>query len=154
MVSENSFRGAYKLNPFNFDHFDLRKVFLVANGETYPKRGRPLNVCFTGNRPNDYTQLYVQMYEALGLAGTNKSIGLNFSDIKQGNCLVVVDLTADSGTDDSAWETVRSGNTSVNIELGTPVHADTGGVRVICMGEFDNLMTVDARGNVYSDFAV
>ena len=152
MVKENAYSGHYALSPFNFQNFDLRKAWIVANGETYPKRGRPIQARF--DVENQYMQLFAQFYEGLGLAGRDKGVALDLKDLKKGHCLIAIDLKADAGCEDNSWEVARSGNLSVNIELGTPVANNTGGVRVICMGEFDNLMTIDGNMNVYSDFAV
>ena len=150
MISEDAFNGSYQLSPFNFQNFDLRRAWITANGETYPKRGRPLHMHFGDNK---YTQMFIQFYEAIGLgSGKNRSLALAPADLKQGHCLVVVDLRADTGDEDSSWETVRNGTTSVHLELG--VVAPGNGVRVICLGEFDSLMTVDGNRNVYSDFAL
>ena len=149
MVNEDAFNGSYAHSPFNFQHFDLRRAWITANGETYPKRGRPLRTRF-GN--NQYVQMYVHFYEALGLAGKNQGLDLGFADLKQGHCLVAIDLRADTGVEDNSWETVRNGSTSVHLELGTA--APGNGIRVICLAEFDNLMTVDGNRNAYSDFAL
>ena len=149
MVSEQAFNGHYAQSPFNFKNFNLRRAWVVANGETYPKRGRPLRMDFTHNK---YAQMYVQFYEALGLAGKDRGLDLGLDDLKQGHCLIVVDLRADTGVEDSSWETVRNGTTSVHLELGAVAPAN--GIRVICMAEFDNLMTIDGNRNVYSDFAL
>jgi len=152
MVAEAAFNGNYALSPFNFRNFGLIKSWVVANGETYPKRGRPLQCRFDDAHGNEYMELYVNFYEAIGLGGKDKGVDLTFEDLKLGHCLVVVDMKANSGSDDAGWEAVRTGNTSVHLELGEDVPA--GGIRVICMGEFDNLMTIDSNLNVYSDFAI
>ena len=152
MVSENAYNGQYALSPFNFQHFNLRKAWVVANGETYPKRGRPIEARF--DVEHQYMQMFIQFYEGIGLGAKDKSVGLGVEDLKKGHCLLAIDLKADSGNEDNSWEVVQSGNLSVHVELGTPVGAHTGGVRVICMAEFDNLMTIDGNMNVYSDFAI
>ena len=152
MVTENSYEGQYTRSPFRFRPFDLRKVWIVANGETYPKRGRPITCRF--DVENQYMQFYVQFFEAMGLGGRDKGVDLKLEDFKKGHCLIAIDLKADTGVEDSSWEAVRTGTTSIHIELGAAAHVNTGGIRVICMGEFDNLMTIDGNRNVYSDFAI
>ena len=152
LVAENAYNGSYQFSPFNFQHFDVRKVWVVANGETYPKRGRAVQARF--DQHNQYMQLFMQFYEAIGLAGRDKSVDLDLEDLKKGHCLIAIDLKADTGVEDNSWEVIRRGTTNVHVELGTAVHANTGGVWVICMGEFDNLVTIDANMQVYSDFAV
>jgi hypothetical protein len=91
MVSSEGFNGAYKRNPFKFHHYDLTNIALIVDGDTVP--GRPMKLDFSdGVGGQNFIEAYVNMYQALGLSGTDFGGGLTPEIFAQGHTLFVYTL--------------------------------------------------------------
>ena len=95
-----------------------------------------------------FVRAYVEMYEALGMANSDRSFDISMAQFKSGWSFFVIPLT--STLDDSCgFELLRSGTTSVRLEFNSPIPA--GGVEMIIMGEFDQLLMIDYNRHIVSD---
>jgi hypothetical protein len=72
LVDNNAFNGQLKLNPFNFQHFNLAQISLNVNGISIPNYPLTLNA-----EKGLVTRVYKQLYDGLNIH--NKDIGLQFS---------------------------------------------------------------------------
>jgi ribonucleoside-diphosphate reductase beta chain len=145
LVDNDAFHGSYKKTPFNFKHYHATSIQITAGGVNYPPN--PLRMDFDRNH---VVRPYVQMYEALGLASTRKTNWLDPDDFSHGSAYYVFDLSPDS-SDDAHWELVRDGATTVAMTFKEGIPA--GGVKLLALAEFDNLITIDRFRNVYFDYA-
>nr|CAD2199866.1 unnamed protein product [Meloidogyne enterolobii] len=90
----------------------------------------------------------VDMYEALGMANSDRSIDIPMSRFKNGWTFFVIPLT--STLDDSCgFELLRSGTTSIRLEFNSPI--PSGGVEMIILGEFDQMLMIDYNRHIVSD---
>nr|CAD2188835.1 unnamed protein product [Meloidogyne enterolobii] len=88
------------------------------------------------------------MYEALGMANSDRSIDISMPRFKDGWTFFVIPLT--STLDDSCgFELLKSGTTSVRLEFNTPIPA--GGVEMIILGEFDQMIMIDYNRHIVTD---
>ncbi len=145
-VDKDAYHGALKKSPFNFKNFSIRQVRVTAGGLTYPRNPMPLD--FKNRR---YTRAFLSLFDSLNLINEDRSNKIGYSDYHTGYCLFGIDLSADS-TDGSHWELVSSGSTSLHIDFDedTP---DTG-IKVLILGEFDGVMSVDRYRNCFFDYTV
>ncbi|KAL3070736.1 hypothetical protein niasHT_036406 [Heterodera trifolii] len=79
LVSNSAFNGDYKLTPFKFDPFDLREISVHAGGMVYPVVPHKLNFS-----KNYYVRAFVEMYEALGMANSERSFDVSMDQFKNG----------------------------------------------------------------------
>lgn len=143
LVANAAFNGDLALSPFNFKPYGVREISVQAGGLIYPVVPYRLN--FTDDH---YVRAYVDMYEALGCANADHSCDISMQQFKAGWCFFIIPLT--STLDDSCgFELLRSGTTSVRIEFADPVPA--GGIEMICLGEFDQMLMIDYNRHVVSD---
>ena len=63
LVESTAFNGAYKKNPYNFQHFDVSFIGITVNGEEMPFK--PLQISYGAN------PRYIEAYNTL-FSGTGK----------------------------------------------------------------------------------
>jgi hypothetical protein len=143
LVANAAFNGDIKLSPFNFKPFDIRDISVHAGGHIYPMV--PYRLRFSDDM---FVRAFVDMYEALGVANSERSFDISMENFKSGWTFFVVPLT--STLDDSCgFELLRSGTTSIRMEFSQPIPA--GGVEMIILGEFDQMIMIDYNRHIVSD---
>ncbi|KAL3116358.1 hypothetical protein niasHT_002441 [Heterodera trifolii] len=140
---ERSFHGDYKLSPFMFEPYDLREISIHASGVVYPAVPYKLNFS-----KDHFVSAFVDMYEALGMANSERSFDISMAQFKKGWTFFVIPLT--STLDDSCgFELLRSGTTNVRATFNSPI--PLGGVEMIVLGEFDQMLMVDYNRHIVTD---
>ncbi|KAL3087414.1 hypothetical protein niasHS_009565 [Heterodera schachtii] len=143
LVGNSAFHGDYKLSPFMFEPFDLREISVHAGGVVYPAVPYKLNFS-----KDHFVSAFVDMYEALGMANSERSFDISMAQFKKGWTFFVIPLT--STLDDSCgFELLRSGTTNVRATFNSPI--PLGGVEMIvlvfnkpakqCSSQFNNRIT-------------
>lgn len=144
LVENNAFNGDLSLTPFNFKPHGIRDISVIAGGNNYP--AVPYNNL---DFPNGLcARPFVDFYEALSATNTNHSFDISLEKFQNGWCFFVIPLN--SSLDDSCgFELLRSGTTTVRIQFNTAV--PVGGLEMIVLGEFDQLIYVDFQRRVMAD---
>ncbi|KAL3084236.1 hypothetical protein niasHS_009724 [Heterodera schachtii] len=111
LVANGAFNGNYSLSPFNFKPFDIRDIAVYAGGMIYPIV--PYKLDFA---KDIFVRPFVDMYEALSMANSERSFDITKEQFKSGWTFFVIPLT--STLDDSTgYELLRSGTTSIRATL-------------------------------------
>ncbi|KAL3082493.1 hypothetical protein niasHT_038325 [Heterodera trifolii] len=114
-----------------------------AGGMVYPVVPHKLNFS-----KNYYVRAFVEMYEALGMANSERSFDVSMDQFKNGWAFFVIPLN--STLDDSCgFELLRSGTTSIRATFDSPI--PKGGVEMIVLGEFDQMIMIDYNRHIVSD---
>ena len=92
------------------------------------------------------------LYEALGLANSDRSNGLSLDRFGNGWCFFVIPLTS-SLDDNCGLELVRNGPTNVRITFNSDSPVPAGGPELIVLAEFDQLVTVNFNRRVVTDIS-
>ncbi|KAL3099298.1 hypothetical protein niasHT_022442 [Heterodera trifolii] len=143
MVSNSAFNGDYKLTPFKFEPFDLREISVHAGGMVYPSV--PYKLSFPQHH---FTRAFVDVYEALGMANSERSCDITMKQFKMGWTFFIIPLS--STLDDSCgFELLRSGTTTIRATFDSPI--PKGGVEMVVLGEFDQMIMVDYNRHIVSD---
>ncbi|KAH7715379.1 Protein F19G12.2 [Aphelenchoides avenae] len=148
LVSSKAFNGHFAFSPFNFKPFGIRDIAVNAGGMNYPSVAYQ-NLDFDKGacmRP------FVDLYEALGLANSDRNNGLTLDRFRNGWCFFVVPLTS-SLDDNCGLELVRNGSTNVRITFNSDSPVPAGGLELIVLAEFDQLVTVDFNRRVVTDIS-
>ncbi|KAL3114280.1 hypothetical protein niasHT_012913 [Heterodera trifolii] len=125
LIGNSAFLGDYKLSPFMFEPFDLREISIHAGGVVYPAVPYKLNFS-----KDHFVSAFVDMYEALGMANSERSFDISMAQFKKGWTFFVIPLT--STLDDSCgFELLRSGTTNVRATFNSPI--PLGGVEMIVL---------------------
>ncbi|HEX4850742.1 MAG TPA: hypothetical protein VFV08_08055, partial [Puia sp.] len=135
LVAHAAFNGGLSLSPFNFQPFALRSVSVHAGGFIYPQVPYALDF-----KSGQSVRAYVDMYEALGVANTDRSFDITMDQFNNGWTFIVIPLT--STLDDSCgFELLRSGTTTLRLQFSEPI--PTGGAELLVLGEFDQMVMID-----------
>lgn len=145
-VASAAFNGDLGLSPFNFKPYWIRELTVQAGGQIYPPV--PYNWDFDEGQ---YVRAYVDFYEALGLANSDRSCDISWEQYGNGWTIFVVPLT--STLDDTCgFELLRAGTTSIHAKFNGNVPA--GGIEMIVLGEFDQLAHIDFNRRVLLDSTI
>lgn len=153
-IPNKNYHGSYDTNPFLFHPNGVKKVCLYVNGKCVPYSG-PLEVKFYNTEEEGTSlvaQAFNQLYTATGIGLDDKSNDIDLHRFIRDACYFVFDLSIDNTIDTSNWELLRTGTLSVYMEFTNPIDAD--GIRLIALGEFDNLITVDKLRQIQYDYAI
>ena len=141
-VASKAFNGDYTRNPFKFHHYSVTDVRLVVDGQTVP--GRPLKLDFNPIKGSNYIEAYVNMFEALGVAGKDFGAGLTPELYASGHTLFVYNLEPmpPSGP---YINLKRHANVRLEINFAHPL-IET--VTAILFSEYTAVFEVDSARNV------
>uniref|UniRef100_A0A183BRD7 VP1 n=1 Tax=Globodera pallida TaxID=36090 RepID=A0A183BRD7_GLOPA len=143
LVLNRAFNGDLAHSPFNFRPYSIRDISVHAAGQTYPAVPYRMNFADAA-----YIRPFVDMYEALGMANSERSMDITLDQFQDGWTFFVVPLT--STLDDSCgFELLRSGTTSIRLQFNNDIPA--GGVEMLVLGEFDQLIMIDYNRHIVSD---
>ena len=146
MVANSAYNGTGHHSPFNFENFNAREVTISANGRNYPQ------VPYQLDYDNQiYARAYHDMFENLGLANTTDTNGITYKMFMKGWNIYVFNMNK-SGENDNGFDLITEGTTAVKIVFNNAI--PTGGVTLICYGEFDSLLMVDKNRSITSDLTI
>ncbi|KAH7706449.1 hypothetical protein AAVH_26325 [Aphelenchoides avenae] len=147
MVAGRAYDGEYNLDGFNFEHFNVENVNVIAGGVSFPTV--PYNMNWVQEHAV-WARPYMDMLEAYAIT-PNVTNGIRPSQFWQGWSIFVIRLNP-SLEDEEGFELVRNGTTTLSLKFSQEVPA--GGVEVICIGEFDQILSIDQNRIVLSDGTV
>ena len=88
-VSAGAYSGDYKMNPFNFKHYNIEFLCVYANGQSVPSKA--LQPKFD---TNNYIEAYHTLFSGMGIEMGDAGVYCTREDYGQGYTLVVFDLTS------------------------------------------------------------
>ncbi|MCP4053775.1 MAG: hypothetical protein GY739_12070 [Mesoflavibacter sp.] len=145
-VGSEAYHGSMTTNPFNFEPHAITQIQITAGGVTYPRN--PMRLDFVNDR---YTRAYISLFETLNIVGDDKSNSIDYEAYKKGFTVFGIDLSPDM-SDGGHWELIREGSTYLKINFGAVTPAS--GIKIIVLGELDNLLMIDAYRNTMFDFTL
>ena len=147
LVESEAFNGAYKKNPYNFQHFNISSVGLSVNGEAMPFK--PIQLSF-GAANSRFIEAFCTLFSGTGKMYFNNGNDISRDEFPNGNAIFAFDLTADMCGSSPHFNTVQRGNLAVDIKFSV---APATAVSLVCYGEFENLIQIDAERNVIYDYS-
>jgi hypothetical protein len=145
-IKNEALNGNSKLNPFNFEHFNLN--YLSLNLDGVPVNGRAFTPSFSDENPNCLLS-YFSTFAGTGIFTSDDGWGINRDDYSQGYMLHVWDLTSDNSANVHQWSLRRNGVLGLDMRFAKALEQS---VSVIVYGEFQNLVQIDFNRTVYTDF--
>ena len=140
MVNHEAHSGDFKKNPFNFHHYDLKKLVLYRNGEIV--QGRVFEPDYDKDK---YADAYAWFMRSLKMYNTDDSNGISYEDFKGGYNIYAFDLTPDSE--------VNAPHRSISLDKGLRLEMKFDkklphNVNVLIFGLFDAMMEVTKTRHV------
>lgn len=144
MVSAAGYNGAYKKNPYNFQHFNVTDISLVVNDIVVG--GEPLHVNFdkTETKARDYVAAYKNMFSTTGTEGENFGNDIAISDFADGYALFCFNLEPFSKPG-KYLNLVKTGFVRLSLQFGTPL---TETIVIIIYSEHQDMFQIDAAKNI------
>ena len=143
-VTNQSFNGDFKSNPYNFQHFDLRSLTLHNGEQQYP--AQPFNLAFNDNI---YLGAYDSLIRAMGLDHCDNGIGIDRERYLKGKVLLGFDMSKNEDCS-SHIDLTNYGTLRFESHFGTPLAQP---INVIIYAEYDNVVQVNSSRTVITDFA-
>ncbi len=133
--------GDYKLNPFNFQHFDCNFIALRVNGLQIPAKGY---------RPNFEKKIVRRelrsLYDNIGVNDASDDAGcnLNVEDFIGGSTLFSFDLTPDKCNGFHLHESM-TGIVDLEILFANPL---TDAITVLCYTSYESMVAITKERGV------
>ena len=137
MVLHNAYNGAYHLNPFNFQTFDVTSIKLLIDGKEISPNTTTLSGAYADR---GYRNLFFQD-GAPAMKG--KGLDIERSDFTQGYALYRYNLLPSKGGTHHWIEGMREGNLSVDLVFENGLVSP---VQVLFRGEFNKTLTITENG--------
>ena len=158
-VTAKAAGGSYGQNPYNFAHFGVTSLSLTANGEEIPFKQLTLKY---PKKPNgeidttagedddlDFDEAYNTLFSGTGKIYSNAGLDIDRDDYPGGFALYAFDLTPDMCKSSQYFNTVQRG--SLSLALTFKAHKDP--LALVCYGDFENVIRVDAERNAIYDIS-
>ena len=152
--------GVYHKNPYNFAHFGVTSLSLTANGEEIPFKQLTLKY---PEDPNgeidpavdkddqlDFDEAYNTLFSGTGKIYSNAGLDIDRDEYPGGFALYAFDLTPDMCKSSDYFNTVQRGSLSLALTFRKAInHA----LAMVCYGDFENVIRIDAERNAIYDIA-
>ena len=138
MVSSSDYAGNYATNPYNLQHFGLRSMSLILNGQNVP--GSSIECDFSNIRKSNAT-LYKIFNDAVKRHFHNTNTGIDIKELNKGYTLFLFDLS-----DSTVSE--RTGELRLTGDFTSPLSE---AVTVILLGRFPAKVYINSSRNVSYD---
>lgn len=148
MTDNVAYNGDIHRDPFNFRPFDVQEITIHANGQTYP--ANPYRMRWDEDVDStNYLRAYVDMQDATRNT-INLTNGITQDQYRNGWTFFVFTLTS-TLEDCDGFELIQNSTTTVQLKFNKPIDSD---VQLICIGEFDQILSIDHNRIAVSDGAV
>jgi ribonucleoside-diphosphate reductase beta chain len=113
-LDTTAYNGTNKMNPFNFQHFDVRKISLHKDGLEYP---RPAIICKMGDKK--FTDAYYHILSTFHANGSPFSMDIDETDLENGFFFAAWEFSPDQLGGDIPQGLVNQGtNIHLSVEFG------------------------------------
>lgn len=145
-VTNQAFNGNYKLNPFNFQHFNLNYMSLYVDSQQIP--AQPLTPDYTRNL---YMESYNTLFSGTGIHWKDEGNDITYADYPKGYTLYAFDISQDLSANENHWNLQRQGIVRLEVRFSAPLPSS---VNCIVFSEFSNLIEIDKNRSVVVDYNI
>ena len=133
-IDHEAKNGSHTKDPFNFQHFDIRRIGLDVDGQPVP--AKPIETNFT-------TGLVAHAYHNLAMA-TGKSLsnddhGITMDAFKKRHTIFMFDLTPDA-CEGAGTHLINFGSLTLEVTFGTAL---ANAISIFVLSERDELLKFD-----------
>ena len=158
LVHVDATTGEYAKNPYNFQHFGVTSVSLMANGQEIPFKLLTLKYPKDANgkidpandTELDFDEAYNTLFSGTGKIYSNAGLDITREDYPGGYALYAFDLTPDMCKSADYFNTVQRGSLTLALTFGT---SHKHGIGMVCYGDFENVIRIDSERNAIYDIS-
>ena len=147
-MSTNAFNGSYKMNPFNFMHFNLQSIALKIASQNVPYSS-PLE--FAPNSQNfDVTEAYNTLFSGIREAPND----ISYQDYKNGYFIFAFDLTPDLCSSEH-YNILKDGNMEIVLKFDNAAfdaNKPNNALTMLTYLEFDNILEITKSRNILCNY--
>ena len=145
LITNSTFNGNGKENPFNFQHFNLNYLSLSSDNQRFPHE-TVLTPYFGGGRR--YAEVLSLLYQATNVHNSDRGLVINYNNYTRGYTIYGFDLTSDM-CDGAHIDPIKHGALRLEAHFGMGL---TRPINVICYAEYDNMLQINRDRNVLIDY--
>ena len=159
-VAVDAASGVYTKNPYNFAHFGVTSLSLTANGEEipfkqltlkYPKDADgKIDTTAGEDAELDFDEAYNTLFSGTGKIYSNAGLDIDRDDYPGGFALYAFDLTPDMCKSSEYFNTVQRGSLSLALTFSKATQHP---LAMVCYGDFENVIRIDAERNAIYDIS-
>jgi hypothetical protein len=138
-IDNDAYDGVKNKSPFNFKHASVENIWVEANNIKVPDN--PYILDFEKNE-NSFVRSFTDFYDGLDHINQETAIELTLAKYKNGWTGFVFPLSASWRDAGDSFELIKNGTTVIKAHLKKAVE-DTG-IIMLAMGEFDEVLTINA----------
>ena len=142
MVDADAAAGLRTKNPFNFQHYNMNRIQLYADGT--PVRSQELRPKIADG---DYMETFETLTWDVDKEGGETSL-IKLHEWDKGYALVAFDLTPDMNGDDH-YSLIKHGNLRLEVEFGEALPRS---INILVYAEFENVLETTADHNILYDY--
>ena len=140
MVDSKAFNGSYTHNPFNFQHFNLKKINLTLDSKNIPYY-KEIELNFDTNR---YVRGYYTLFEGIDKPVFISGNDISLKDYANGYTLFAFDISPDLCSGDH-FNLLKTGELKLELTFSKNLEQP---VSLTVYMEFDNLIEIDSAINI------
>ena len=142
MVDADAATGKRQKNPFNFQHYNMNRMQLYADGT--PVRAQELRLNMD---KGDFMEAYETLTWDIDREGGETGL-IKLHEWDKGYALVAFDLTPDMDGDDH-YSLVKHGTLRLEVEFKNPLPRS---IHILVYAEFENVLETTADHNILYDY--
>jgi hypothetical protein len=144
-VTNKAANGDYKLNPFNFTHFNLNFLSLYVEGRQIPSR--PLQPIISDGL---FIRSFHSLFSGTGIMNHDDGNCISREMFPEGYFLHAFDLTPDLSASCPHWTLQKQGCVRLDVHFKSAL---TETVTCIVYAEYKNLLEIDKFRNIVIDYS-
>ena len=144
MVDNEAYNGDFKKNPFNFQHFNMNKLALYADGDYVVYK--PFEPNF---KNNDYIREYCSTFMSLNMFNTDDSNGITYEQYKSGYFFMLYDMTPDSNLGSGSVNISKPGNLRLELSFESALRTT---VNVLLYAIYDSKVEITQLRDVLASY--
>lgn len=146
MVDNKAYCGNRSLNPFNFQHFDMKSIYLIVNGVQVP--AQPIETDFSVADATISSRAYDLLIKETQIF--DRAHQIQRKNFDKGFFLLAFDLTPDHAYMNGTCHNIaRQGSVSIEARFSTAL---TKTITAIVYTEYDSSIEIDKERNVYTNY--
>ena len=146
-VKSEAFNGSLKLNPFEFNHYDVDYLSLQVNGQFVPQ------IPYTPDFDKKFARReYMGLLETvLGDCFDKQSIGLSYEEFLDGKTFFGFTLQPNAAGPNQSVPPKETGYINIHLKFKKPLPDN---ITCLVWAEFQNTIEIDSSRNIYTDFTI
>lgn len=142
-VDNKAYNGDYKLNPFNFQHFNASEISVYIDGQQ-----TAIKPLYMDYKNKSYINAYMSLFSGARKENSDEGNCIDRIEYAKGYSLYVFDLTPDLNENDS-FNLARSGSVRVGMKFAVALEKT---ITIVAFAEFENIIEIDRSRNVIFDY--